>query len=236
MVITWPKRIKDAGGLRSQFHHCIDIVPTILEVLGLPEPAMVSGAPQKPMEGVSMAYTFDDAKAPTRRRIQYFEILGNRALFHEGWIASVFHGRAPWELGKSLSFDQEKWELYNLAEDFSQADDLAAKYSEKLRALQDLFWAEAAKYNVLPLDDRFLERVDRIMLPLPGGDRTKFTYYAGAIRIPEAIAPNTKNKSFSIAQSGSSGAPRASLRPWAAWWAAGPFMSQTASPPSLTTT
>jgi arylsulfatase len=198
MVIAWPKRIKDTGGLRSQFHHCIDIVPTILEALGLPEPSMVNGAPQKPMEGVSMAYTFGDAKAPTRRRTQYFEMLGNRALYHEGWIASVFHGRAPWELGKNLSFDQDKWELYNLAEDFSQADDLAAKYPEKLRGLQDLFWAEAAKFNVLPLDDRGFERVDRSLRPEPGGDRTKFTYYAGAVRIPEASAPNTMNKSYSV--------------------------------------
>ncbi|RJR40664.1 MAG: arylsulfatase [Deltaproteobacteria bacterium] len=198
MVINWPRRIKDAGGLRSQFHHCIDIAPTILEILGLPEPAMVNGAPQKPMEGVSMAYTFGDAKAPTRLRTQYFEIMANRGLYHEGWMASAFHGRAPWEFDSHLSFDQEKWELYNVTEDFSQADDLAAKHPEKLRALQDLFWAEAARYNVLPLDDRGGTRVDRKMLPFPGGERPKYTYYPGAVRIPETCAPNTKNTSFSI--------------------------------------
>ena len=200
MVINWPKRIKDAGGLRSQFHHCIDIVPTILEAVGIPEPSMVNGVPQKPIEGVSMLYTFDDPKAPSRRRTQYFEMMANRALYDNGWIASCFHGRVPWEFSfsKRSSFDNEKWELYNLAEDFSQADNLADKYPDKLRALQDLFWAEAAKHNVLPLDDRGGDRVDSANWPVPGQDRNKFTYYAGAVRIPEASAPVTKNRSFVI--------------------------------------
>lgn len=200
MVISWPNRIKDAGGLRSQFHHCIDIVPTILEAVGIPEPSMVNGAPQKPIEGVSMLYTFDNPKGPSRRRTQYFEMMGNRALYDNGWIASCFHGRVPWEFSftKSWSFDTEKWELYNLAEDFSQADNLADKYPDKLRALQDLFWAEAAKHNVLPLDDRGGDRVDTANWPVPGGDRNKFTFYPGAVRIPETSAPVTKNRSFVI--------------------------------------
>jgi hypothetical protein len=200
MVISWPKRIKDAGGLRSQFHHCIDIVPTILEAAGISEPSLVNGAPQKPIEGVSMLYSFDDPKAPSRRRTQYFEIMANRALYDNGWIASCFHGRVPWEFSfaKGFSFDKDKWELYNLADDFSQADDLADKYPDKLRALQDLFWAEAAKHNVLPLDDRGGDRVDRANLPLAGGDRNKFVFYDGATRIPEASAPYTMNRSFKI--------------------------------------
>lgn len=201
MVITWPNRIKDAGGLRSQFHHCIDVVPTILEAVGIPEPSMVNGVPQKPIEGVSMLYTFDDQKAVSRHRTQYFEMMGNRAMYDNGWIASCFHGRVPWEfsLSKTPSFDNEKWELYNLAEDFSQADNLAEKYPNKLRALQDLFWAEAAKHNVLPLDDRGGERVDTSNWPVPGGVRDKFIFYDGAVRIPEASAPVTKNRSFTIA-------------------------------------
>jgi arylsulfatase A-like enzyme len=201
MVISWPKSIKDVGGLRSQFHHCIDIVPTILEAVGISEPSMVNGAPQKPIEGVSMLYTFDDPKAPDRRSVQYFEIMGNRALYDKGWIASCFHGRVPWEFSfarDKSGFDNEKWELYKLADDFSQADNLADKYPDKLRALQDLFWAEAAKHNVLPLDDRGGDRVDRATLPISGGDRSKFTFYAGAVRIPETSAPYTKNRSFTI--------------------------------------
>jgi arylsulfatase len=128
-------------------------------------------------------------------------MMGNRAMYDNGWIASCFHGRVPWEfsLSKTPSFDNEKWELYNLAEDFSQADNLAEKYPNKLRALQDLFWAEAAKHNVLPLDDRGGERVDTSNWPVPGGVRDKFIFYDGAVRIPEASAPVTKNRSFTIA-------------------------------------
>ncbi len=197
MVVTWPKRIKDGGGLRTQFHHCIDIAPTLLEAAGLVEPTTVNGTPQKPIEGVSMVYTFDDAKAPSRRKTQYFEMMANRALYRDGWMASVFHGRVPWDFTKG-SFENEKWELYNIVDDFSQANDLAAKHPEKLRELQDLFWAEAAKYNVLPLDDRGGDRVDFRVLPLLGGVRTRYTYYPGAVRIPEASAPNTKNRSCSV--------------------------------------
>jgi arylsulfatase len=197
MVVTWPKRIKDAGGLRTQFHHCIDVEPTILEAAGLAAPAEVNGVAQQPLEGVSMAYTFDDAKAPTRRKTQYFEMFANRAIYRDGWMASVFHGRAPWEY-KPASFEDERWELYHVTKDFSQADDLAAKDPKKLRELQDLFLAEAGKYNVLPLDDRGFDRVVRADRPEVGGERTKYTYYPGAVRIPDSVAPHVLNRSFSI--------------------------------------
>ena len=154
LVISWPTKISDRGALRSQFHHAIDIVPTILEIAGVPEPRMVNGVPQKPIEGVSMAYTFADKDAESRRRTQYFEMMGNRALYHEGWVAGCLHGRLPWETGATVSFDADRWELYNIEEDFSQANDLAAKEPARLRDLQDRFMAETARYKVLPLDDR----------------------------------------------------------------------------------
>jgi arylsulfatase len=200
MVVTWPKRIKDAGGVRSQFHHIIDIAPTILEATGIPAPAVVNGVPQKPIEGVSLAYTFDDAKAAGRRRTQYLEMFANRGLYHDGWMASVFHGRLPWATAEAaLKFEDEKWELYHIDEDFSQANDLAARNPRKLRELQDLFWVEAGKYNVLPLDDRLIERLRlETGLPVLGQERTSFTYYPGAVRIPEPMAPDIKNKSHRI--------------------------------------
>jgi arylsulfatase len=119
MVVAWPKRIKDKGGIRGQFHHCIDIAPTILEAAGIPAPRMVNGVAQKPIEGVSMLYTFDDAKAESRRTMQYFEMFGNRALYHDGWIASTFHGKLPWLETGARDFDKDIWELYNLEEDYS---------------------------------------------------------------------------------------------------------------------
>jgi arylsulfatase len=197
MVITWPQRIKDGGGIRPQFHHCIDIAPTLLEAAGLRAPVMVNGVTQLPIEGVSMVYTFADAKAPSRRRTQYFEMFANRALYHDGWMASVFHGRVPWQF-KVRSFATEKWELYHVAEDFSQANDLASQKPAKLRELQDLFWVEAGKYHVLPLDDRSLNRIDRAVRPQVGGKRTRYVYYPGAVRIPDSVAPDVKNRSFSI--------------------------------------
>ena len=160
LVVSWPKRIKDKGGVRTQFHHCIDVVPTILEAANIQEPSMVNGVAQKPMEGVSMVYSFDDPAAKSPRKTQYFEMFGNRAIYNDGWIATCRHGRLPWENSGSADFDQDVWQLYNLDEDFSEASDVAAKNSDRLRALQDLFWVEAAKYNVLPLDDRFIERAD----------------------------------------------------------------------------
>jgi arylsulfatase len=199
LVVAWPDQIKDAGGIRTQFHHVIDISPTILEAAHLPQPVEVNGVKQKPIEGVSMMYSFDDPKATGTRQVQYFEMFANRALYKDGWIATARHGRLPWQtVGSVGRFDKDKWELYNLAEDFSEANDLAAKYPDKLKELQDAFWVEAEKYNVLPLDDRFTERGDPSLRPSLIAGRTDFTYYPGAVRIPESSAANTKNVSHTI--------------------------------------
>src|SRR6266403_2707164 len=199
LVIAWPDRIKDAGGIRTQFHHVIDISPTILEAAHLPQPTEVNGVKQKPIEGVSMVYSFDDPKATGTRHIQYFEMFGDRALYKDGWIAAARHGRLPWQtMGASTGdFDHDAWELYNLADDFSEANDVSAKYPQKLKELQNDFWAEAKKYNVLPLDDRFAERGDPSLRPSLIAGRTDFTYYSGT-RIPEPSAANTKNTSHTI--------------------------------------
>jgi len=201
LVVSWPNRIKDKGGIRSQFHHVIDVAPTLLEAAGVAEPSMVNGVPQRPIEGVSMVYSFDDPKAKGHRGTQYFEMFANRALYHDGWIAVCRHGRLPWQTSGSFSFDNDTWELYNVDQDFSEANDLAAKHPEKLRELQDLFWAEAAKYNVLPLDDRFIERADPRLRPSLLAGRTHFTYFQGAYRIPESSSANIKNKSHVITAS-----------------------------------
>jgi arylsulfatase A-like enzyme len=201
LVISWPKRIKDKGGIRTQFHHVIDIVPTIYEAVGITPPAMLNGEPQRPIEGVSMAYTFDDAKAPSTRKTQYFEMLGNRGLYNDGWMASTTPKLLPWQpkakpgADDPLTFD---WELYQVAEDFSQANDLAKQNPDKLRELQDLFWAESARYNVLPLDATFAERADPAIRPSLTRGRSVFTYYDGMIRIPEGSTPDMKNKSYSV--------------------------------------
>ena len=200
MVIQWPLHIEDRGSKRFQFHHCIDIAPTILEAVGIAEPATVNGVAQRPIEGVSMAYTFpkQNTDAPSRRYQQYFEMFGNRALYHNGWIASCFHGRLPWLNAASAPFDQDKWELYNIAEDFSQSEDLAEKYPEKLRELQDLFMADAARYNVLPLDDRFAERLDVTLRPSFFYGRKHIVFYPGMVRLPEGSAPKTSSVSHTI--------------------------------------
>jgi arylsulfatase A-like enzyme len=199
VVMSWPNRIKDKGGLRSQFHHAIDVVPTILEAAGVPEPRMVNGVPQKPIEGVSMAYTWDDAGAGGRRATQYFEMFGNRAIYHDGWVAGCLHGKLPWQTAGSASFDNDTWELYDIEKDFSQANDLARKQPKKLRELQDLFLAEAAKYNVLPLDDRFAERADASLKPSYIRGKRRFVYLPGTVRIYEPAAPNTKNVDHTLA-------------------------------------
>lgn len=199
LVISWPARIKDQGGIRTQFHHVIDIAPTILEAVGLESPAMLNGVPQKPIEGVSMVYSFDDAKAPSTHRTQYFEMLANRAIYNDGWVAATTPPVAPWVVvGGKPDVDDYKWEIYNIAEDFSQAVDLADKEPKKLRELQDLFWIEAAKYDVLPLDNSAVERFDVRIRPTLTRGRSVFTYYAGQTRIPEGTAPDLKNKSFKI--------------------------------------
>jgi arylsulfatase A-like enzyme len=199
MVISWPARIKDKGGIRTQFSSVIDIYPTVLEAVGVESPSMLDGVPQKPVEGRSMVYTFDDAKAKSIHRTQYFEMLGNRAIYNDGWVAATTPPVPPWiPSGKMPPVEDYKWELYNIEEDFSESKDLAAKQPKKLRELQDLFWAEAGKYNVLPLDNSRAERFDVSLRPSLTTGRTEFTYYPGMIRIPEGSAPDLKNKSFSI--------------------------------------
>lgn len=205
MVISWPARIKDHGGIRSQWHHTIDVVPTLLDVCGLQQPSVVNGVAQKPIEGVSMAYTFDDPKVPSTRRTQYFEMFGNRGIYHDGWVACTTPHLAPWEdssdprsPGPVDVISGYKWELYHVAEDFSEAVNLAERNPDKLHELQLLFYAEAAKYNVLPLDDSKVARMDVAIRPSLTRGRSEFTYYEGLTRIPEGAAPDVKNKSFRI--------------------------------------
>ncbi|MFL7790832.1 MAG: arylsulfatase [Anaerolineae bacterium] len=158
-IIHWPKGIQARGELRSQFHHVIDIAPTVLEVAGLPEPAFVNGIQQKPYEGVSMAYSFDDGQAAERHETQYFEMVGNRGIYHKGWTAVTKH-RTPWEVGsvQTVPYDDDIWELYDTNNDWTQSHDLSKEMPEKLHELQRLWLIEAVKYNVLPLDDRLAER------------------------------------------------------------------------------
>jgi arylsulfatase len=202
MAMAWPARIKDAGGIRSQFHHMIDIVPTILEATGIPAPVMVNGVAQKPIEGVSMMYSWDKANAnvPSARKTQYFEMFGNRAIYNDGWIASTTPPAPPWLMGKGEMpdvVDGYKWELYNLNEDYSQFNDLAAAMPDKLHEMQELFLVEAAKYNVLPLDNSILER---ILTPRPSATagRKVFTYSGVISGMPTGDAPSILNKSYTI--------------------------------------
>jgi arylsulfatase len=200
LAISWPAKITDKGGVRPQFHHVIDIAPTIYEACGITFPNVLNGVPQKPIEGVSMAYSFDSAKAPDHRRSQYFEMFINRAIYSDGWWAASRTG-IPWESSpKPANPDTATWELYNLDEDFSQADDLAAKNPQKLRDLQDQWWAAAAKYNVLPMDGRKTERLSAELQGRPSltGTRTTFTYYPGTLAVPSGSAPKILNKSFAI--------------------------------------
>ncbi|QWW69879.1 arylsulfatase [Rhizobium sp. WYJ-E13] len=202
MAMAWPARIKDAGGIRTQFHHMIDIVPTILEATRIAAPAMVNGVAQKPIEGVSMAYSWDkaNADAPSTRHTQYFEMFGNRAIYHDGWIASTTPPAAPWLMGLGKMPDVVngyKWELYNLNDDYSQANDLAATSPDKLREMQDMFLAEAAKYNVFPLDNDVLGRT---VTPRPSttAGRTTFIYTGAISGLPTGNAPSIVNKSYTI--------------------------------------
>jgi arylsulfatase len=160
LVIAWGDRIPDRGGLRSQFHHVIDIAPTILEVAGITSPTIVNGVEQQPVEGTSLAYTFTDAEANSRHTTQYFEMFGNRAIYDRGWVAAARHGRLPWEAVSRTTFDQDRWELYNITTDFSEANDLAAQNPSQLKRLQALFVSEAKNHQVFPLDDRILNRFD----------------------------------------------------------------------------
>jgi len=202
VAMAWPNRIKDAGGIRNQFHHVIDIVPTILEATGVAAPLQINGIAQKPIEGVSMAYTFDKANAgaPSKRTTQYFEMFGMRALYHEGWMASTTPFRAPWNITDPTPKDVVngvKWELYNVAKDWTQFDDVAAANPVKLKELQDLFWVEAQKYQVLPLDGsvalRFL-----VQRPSGTAGRSEFHYTKPVTGILPGNEPSIFNKSYVI--------------------------------------
>ncbi len=200
LVISWPAHIKDRGGLRSQFAHVIDIVPTIYEAAGITPPTIMDGTEQMPLDGTSLVYTFGDAKAATRHATQYFELVGNRGIYKDGWIANTTPLRLPWvTIGEEPNPDDFKWELYNISEDFSQANNLAAKNPEKLKELQDAFDVEAKKYNVYPLDSSFASRADPAIRPSLTRGRAEFAYYPGMIRIPEGSAPDFKNKSWTAA-------------------------------------
>lgn len=199
LIISWPAKITDKGGLRSQFGHVIDIVPTIYEACGITAPLQLNGIQQKPIEGASFASTFSNPQAKTRST-QYFEMAVNRGIYHEGWMASAL-SFAPWQPNReSFDPDKQKWELYHVDEDFSQAKDLAAQNPEKLRQLQDLWWVEAAKYNVLPLDWRGTVRMNGELMGRPSliGKRKTMTYYPGTIGLPNAASPPLLNKSWTI--------------------------------------
>ena len=197
LAIAWPKGIKARGEVRDQFHHVIDIAPTILEIIGVPVPAQFNGVAQKPVEGISMAYTFDDPDADDRRTTQYFEMLGNQGIYHDGWMASAIRG-VPWE-SESPPIDllNMPWELYHVEKDFTQANDLAKENPEKVQQLVKLFFAEAAKYNVLPLDGRKTERLNVENRPSLTEGRKRFTY-PNLLRLPEGAAPDLKHKNHTI--------------------------------------
>jgi arylsulfatase A-like enzyme len=200
-VVHWPKGIRARGEVRTQFHHVIDIAPTILEAAGLPEPTFVHGVQQKPLEGVSFAYSFDDPEAEDRHTTQYFEMFGNRGIYHNGWTAVTKH-RTPWLIGaiELPAFDDDNWELYNTDEDWSQANDLSKEYPDRLHELQRLWLIEAVKYQVLPLDDRTGERFNSELAGRPDlmAGRSSMRLDGYTRRISENAAPNTKNKSFSV--------------------------------------
>jgi arylsulfatase len=200
LVISWPARIKSGGQMRTQWHHVIDILPTIYEAVGEPAPSSVNGVDQKPLEGVSMLYTFDHPDALSTHTMQYFEIIGNRGVYRDGWIACTTPITAPWD-PNTVDVDPitgYKWELYDVTKDPTEAHDLADSNKEKLQQLQLLFYAEAAKYHVLPIDDSRTGRMGPGIRPSLIEGRTSFTFYDGDTRIPEGSSPETKNRSFSI--------------------------------------
>ena len=199
MVVHWPKGIQAKNGIRTQFGHVIDVAPTILEAAGLPEPKVVNGTPQIPMEGVSMVYSFDDAGAKERHTTQYFEIAGNRAIYHDGWLARTIH-RAPWEQQPRGPMDKDAWELYDVRSDFSLADDLSAENPQQLKEMQALFMKEAEEHHVLPLDDRTLERGLAAAVGRPDlmAGRTSLTLAEGMTGMMENVFISVKNKSKTI--------------------------------------
>jgi arylsulfatase A-like enzyme len=199
MIVSWPKHLKAIHEVRSQFHHVIDLAPTILEAAKLPEPKIVNGTEQAPIEGVSMLYAFENPKAKSHRTRQYFEMFGNRGIYSDGWFAGTIH-RAPWEMKPRAPLLEDKWELYDTRSDFSLANDLASKDPKKLKEMQDLFLEEAIKYRVLPLDDRGLERAVASAVGRPDlmEGRTSLTLYPDMDGMSENVFINVKNRSLTI--------------------------------------
>jgi arylsulfatase len=202
MVVSWPARIKDKGGLREQFTHVIDVLPTILEAAGIKAPEMVDGIKQKPIEGTSFAYTFDaaNAKAPSRHKTQYFEMMGQWALYDDGWFLSTKVDRAPWEAFGAANADplnNQVFQLYNLNTDWNQAEDIAKKHPDKVKAMRAQFLAEARKYQVLPLDASVAARV---IAPRPNitAGRTEFVYTRPMVGLPQGDSPLLLNTSYTI--------------------------------------
>lgn len=202
MAISWPGHITDVGGIRNQFHHVVDIMPTLLEVTGIDAPDVVNGVQQKPIEGVSLAYTFDkeNANVPSRHKTQYFEMMGDRALYHDGWVACTTPLRAPWVLTGPTTQDPArayKWELYDLSKDWTENEDVSAKFPKKLQEMQDLLWVELAKYQVLPLDATVAAR---LVAPRPNltAGKTEFVYTYPVTGIPLGDAPSILNTSYTL--------------------------------------
>lgn len=191
LIVHWPARITDGGGLRRQFHHVIDLTPTVLDVLGVPAPEQINGVPQMPIHGISLAYTFTDPDAPGRKQHQYFEMFGNRAIWADGWKAVTKH-----EPGTDYGLD--RWELYHLDQDFSESRDLADAHPEKLKELIELWWLEAGRYDVLPLDDRSVELFRSPPKPGSVADRSVFTYYPQTSHVHPKAAPPTQDVSHTI--------------------------------------
>ena len=199
MVVHWPKGIKAKSEIRTQFSHVIDVAPTVLQAAGLPEPKVVNGTPQIPMEGKSLVYSFENAKAKERHTTQYFEIAGNRAIYHDGWFARTIH-RAPWEFKPRHTLQDDVWELYEVRSDFSLANDVAAKNPKKLAEMQAVFMKEAETHHVLPIDDRVLERMDARLVGRPDlmAGRTSLTLAEGMTGMLENVFINVKNRSKTI--------------------------------------
>ena len=198
VVVHWPKGIQAKNEIRTQFSHAIDIAPTVYDAVKIPAPKVVNGIVQRPIEGTSMLYSFDGAKTPTKHTTQYFEMFGNRAIYQDGWVARTIH-REAWEFQPRTSLDKDVWQLFNVNEDFSEANDLAATNPKKLQELQKVFLKEAVKYNVLPIDDRSLERLNPEIAGRPDlmGTRTSLTLYDG-MNVNESAALNTKNHSYTV--------------------------------------
>jgi len=199
MIIQWPAGFKAKGEIRSQFGHVIDIAPTVFEISKIPAPKMVNGIAQDPIEGTSLAYTFNEAKAKERHTVQYFEMFGNRAIYQDGWYARTIH-RPAWKLKPATTLQDDKWELFNTEKDFSLTNDLASKNGDKLKTMQDLFMQEAEKFHVLPIDDRLLERTNAELMGRPTvmGNRNTITYGEGMKGMGVDIFIDLRGKSYTI--------------------------------------